>query len=56
VEAGWDRARGVIYFPYINVPENRRTEGEPFELEVELGGVPEQVARWLNPLVLGVLR
>ena len=24
-------------------------EGEPFELEVELGGVPDEVARWLNP-------
>jgi hypothetical protein len=31
-------------------------EGEPFELEVELGGVPREVARWLNPLVLRVLR
>lgn len=31
-------------------------EGEPFELEVELGGVPGEVARWLNPLVLRVLR
>jgi hypothetical protein len=29
---------------------------EPFELEVELGGVPAEVARWLNPLVLRVLR
>jgi hypothetical protein len=31
-------------------------EGEPFDLEVELGGVPGEVARWLNPLVLRVLR
>jgi hypothetical protein len=31
-------------------------EGEPFELEVERGGVPVVVARWLNPLVLRVLR
>ncbi len=31
-------------------------EGEPFELEVEFGGVPEEIARWLNPLVLRVLR
>jgi hypothetical protein len=31
-------------------------DGEPFELEVELGGIPGDVGRWLNPLVLRVLR
>jgi len=31
-------------------------EGEPFELEVELGGVPDEVARWLNPVVCRILR
>ncbi len=30
-------------------------EGEPLELEVELGGAPGEVARWLNPVVLRVL-
>ena len=31
-------------------------EGEPFELEVELGAPWGEVARWLNPLVLRALR
>jgi len=26
------------------------TEDGPFELEVELGGVPDEVARWLRPV------
>lgn len=31
-------------------------EGERFEIEVELAGVPDEVSRWLNPLVPRVLR
>ena len=30
-------------------------EGEPLELEVELGGVPDEVAQWLNPVVCRIL-
>ena len=31
-------------------------EGKPFEIEVDLGGVPSDVWRWLNPLVLRAAR
>jgi hypothetical protein len=42
--------------PYILTALAEAPEGEPFELEVEFGGVPGEVARWLNPIVLRVLR
>jgi hypothetical protein len=51
----------VVATFYVFVPEvlgalGEAIEGEPFELEVELGGVPGDVPRRLSPLVPRVLR
>jgi hypothetical protein len=56
----WVEARDLLAewwpVPYILTALAEAPEGEPFELEVEFGGVPGEVARWLNPIVLRVLR
>ena len=56
----WEQARDRLaeWWPVPEVLAGLAAapEGEPFELEVELGGVPGEVARWLNPLVLRVIR
>ncbi len=56
----WAEARRLLAewwpVPEVVAALDEAPEDEPFELEVELGGVPEEVARWLNPLVLRVVR
>jgi len=56
----WAEARDLLAewwpVPVVVAALGEAQEEEPFELEVELGGVPGEVARWLNPLVLSVLR
>src|SRR5205814_8254970 len=52
----WAEARDLLVewwpVPEVLAALAEAPEGEPFELEVELGGIPGEVARWLNPLVL----
>ena len=56
----WAEARDLLVewwpVPEVVAALGEATEDKPLGLEVELGGVPADVARWLNPLVLRVLR
>lgn len=51
-----DRLAELWPVPEVTAALAEAAEGEPLEISVELGGIPGEVARWLNPVVLRVRR